>query len=266
MPVVITENDISQWEDETGSAYHFPKRYLGLLAQGTEVIYYKGRLKDKAFASTRLSRAPHYFGIARIGNVQPDPRDNKGNFFARIEDFIPFERAVPAKINGEYFETIPSNLVNNYWRISARRISQEGYDAILKHTTLLSAQATALRDPDEDQLIFESAEEGSPINYFGTRYERRKDLRMKAIAFHGLECKACGFDFEKAYGEHAKGFIHVHHVVPISDYGGEKAVNPEIDLITLCANCHAVVHRKRDMTLSIDELKRMVRGRWVVDA
>ena len=76
----------------------------------------------------------------------------------------------------------------------------------------------------------------------------------------------CGFDFEQAYGEHAKGFIHVHHVVPISDFGGEKAVNPETDLVTLCANCHAVVHRKRDKTLSVDELKGMLRGRWVTES
>ncbi|WP_425929982.1 HNH endonuclease [Pseudomonas sp. NyZ201] len=267
MPVVITENDTSQWEDQTGSVYHFPKRYRGLVVEGTEVVYYKGRMKDKAFASARLSRAPHYFGIARIGKVYPDRRDNKGNSFALIENFTPFERAVPAKINGGYLETIPANLVNNYWRIAVRRISQEGYDSILDHTTLLSAQvSTAAQDTEEDQLIFESAQEGNPITYFGTRYERRKDLRTKAIAIHGLECKACGFDFEQAYGEHAKGFIHVHHVVPISDFGGEKEVVPETDLVTLCANCHAVVHRKRDMTLSLDELKGMVRWRWVVDA
>nr|WP_256585783.1 HNH endonuclease [Pseudomonas sp. 02C 26] len=57
--------------------------------------------------------------------------------------------------------------------------------------------------------------------------------------------------------------MHIHHVVPISDFGGEKAVNPETDLVPLCANCHAVVHRKREMTLSIDELKAMLRGHWV---
>jgi len=33
----------------------------------------------------------------------------------------------------------------------------------------------------------------------------------------------------------------------------------------LCANCHAVVHRKREMTLSVDELKGMLRGRWVIE-
>ncbi|MDU9391860.1 HNH endonuclease [Pseudomonas sp. zfem002] len=266
MPVVIVENDTSQWEDQTGAVYHFPKRYLKLLAEGTEAIYYKGRIKDKAFASDRLSATPHYFGTARIGKIYSDGRNDEGNLFALIENFKPFESAVPFKIDGEYLEAIAVPRPKNYWRIAVRPITPEVYDAILSHATLktVPVDATALYS-EEDPLIFESANEGNKLSYFGTRYERRKDLRAKAIAIHGLDCKACGFDFEKAYGEHAKGFIHVHHVVPISRFEGEKAVNPATDLVTLCANCHAMVHRKRDMTLSVDELKGMLRGRWVIE-
>lgn len=266
MPVVIVENDTSQWEDETGAVYHFPKRYQTWLTQGTEVIYYNGRIKDKTFASARLSDKPHYFGMARIGKVYADSRSDKGHFFALIENFIPFESAVPFKIDGAYLETIPATRVSNYWRDGVRPISQTDYDVILSHAKLLPSQADAVvLKTEDDPWIFESANEGSKTSYFGTRYERRKDLRVKAIAIHGLDCKACGFNFEQAYGAHAKGFIHVHHVVPISDFGAEKSVNPETDLVTLCANCHGMVHRKRDMTLSVDELKGMVRGRWVIE-
>lgn len=137
MPVVIVENDTSQWEDETGAVYHFPKRYQTWLAQGTEVVYYKGRIKDKAFASVRLSADPHYFGKARIGKVYADRRSDKGDLFALIENFTPFENAVPAKIGGEYLETIPASRVRNYWRDGVRPISQTDYDAILNHAKLL---------------------------------------------------------------------------------------------------------------------------------
>lgn len=260
MPVVIAENDTSQWEDETGAVYHFPKRYKALLEQGTEVVYYKGRIKHKAFAASRLISEPHYFGIARIGKVYADPKSSKGDLYALIDGFARFEKAVPAKIEGQYLETIPTNRTSNYWRDGVRLISQSDYDAILGHAKPL-AKEIAAKEPatDINPLAFESANEGSKTSYFGTRYERQRDLRLKAIAIHGLDCKACGFDFEKVYGEYAKGFIHVHHVVPISTYGGEKAVNPETDLVTLCANCHAVVHRKRDVTLSIEELKGMLK-------
>lgn len=35
---IITENDKSEWKDETGEVYHFPKRYLTLLPEGGKVI------------------------------------------------------------------------------------------------------------------------------------------------------------------------------------------------------------------------------------
>lgn len=97
MPVVIVENDTSQWEDQTGAVYHFPKRYQNWLAQGTDVIYYKGRIQDKAFASARLSNAPHYFAKARIGKVYADKGSTKGDLFALIEGFTPFEQPVAAQ-------------------------------------------------------------------------------------------------------------------------------------------------------------------------
>jgi len=46
---VITENDESEWGDETGTLYHFPKRYRKNLEPGTRLIYYKGRIKNKVF-------------------------------------------------------------------------------------------------------------------------------------------------------------------------------------------------------------------------
>ena len=42
MHTIVSENDESQWEDETGVRYRFPKRYEGYLISGTQIIYYKG--------------------------------------------------------------------------------------------------------------------------------------------------------------------------------------------------------------------------------
>jgi 5-methylcytosine-specific restriction protein A len=69
MPAIIVENDESQWKDETGEIYHFPKRYLPILTPGQRVIYYKSRLRNPDYAAQRLSADPHYFGIAEIGQV-----------------------------------------------------------------------------------------------------------------------------------------------------------------------------------------------------
>ncbi|RMD59199.1 hypothetical protein D6833_11785 [Candidatus Parcubacteria bacterium] len=69
---------------------------------------------------------------------------------------------------------------------------------------------------------------------------------------------ACGFDFESVYGERGKGYIEVHHVVPISRLDGETLVDPEKDVVVLCANCHRMVHRRKDNVLSLSELKLII--------
>ncbi|RYE70422.1 MAG: hypothetical protein EOO81_07890 [Oxalobacteraceae bacterium] len=44
-------------------------------------------------------------------------------------------------------------------------------------------------------------------------------------------------------GELGKAFIHVHHIKPLAEIKDEYVVNPVLDLVPLCANCHAMVHR-----------------------
>lgn len=122
MYTIITENDESAWADETGVRYHFPKKYQKHLKPGTKVIYYKGILKNKKFSSKRLSDAPHYFAIAKIGKTYPDKESSKNDFFATITDFIPFKEAVLAKYDSKYLETIPDSRKSNYWRDGVRAI------------------------------------------------------------------------------------------------------------------------------------------------
>ena len=94
MYAVIVENDSSEWEDTTGVRYHFPKRYLDILKPGTVVVYYKGSLKNASFRTHRLTDKAHYFGTARIGNVYADRSSEKGDMFAIVEAFSPFEGRV----------------------------------------------------------------------------------------------------------------------------------------------------------------------------
>lgn len=59
--------------------------------------------------------------------------------------------------------------------------------------------------------------------------------------------------FEEVNGEKAKGYIKVHHIVPLSERGGDYVVSPIKDLISLCPNCHAMVH----YGFSLQELKHL---------
>lgn len=99
--------------------------------------------------------------------------------------------------------------------------------------------------------------EGGKRVFFSVRRERDGTLRKIAPAIHGYNCMACGFNYEDCYGEIGKGFIEVHHVVPLASAGVVKT-NPETDLVVLCANCHRMVHRKKGVCLSIQKLKECI--------
>jgi 5-methylcytosine-specific restriction protein A len=91
-------------------------------------------------------------------------------------------------------------------------------------------------------------------------FERNRIARKRCINHWGTCCSGCGLDMGQRYGDVAKGYIHVHHLVAISGIGTEYAVNPVNDLRPLCPNCHAVVHLV-DPPMSIEDLQRLVRER-----
>ncbi len=102
--------------------------------------------------------------------------------------------------------------------------------------------------------------EGSSVEVQLNRYERSIEAREKCIEFHGCHCKICGFDFEEVYGEAGRGFIHVHHIVPISEVGEEYLVDYQKDLIPVCPNCHAIIHRRRE-PYTVQEVKQLLQNR-----
>jgi 5-methylcytosine-specific restriction protein A len=112
---------------------------------------------------------------------------------------------------------------------------------------------TIISTPD----IFEGIKKQVSVN----KYERSSVARAKCIAAHGCICKICSFDFEKIYGALGKNFIHVHHIVPIHTIGESYKINYTVDLIPVCPNCHAMLHKHIDgETYSVSELAALVKN------
>lgn len=88
-------------------------------------------------------------------------------------------------------------------------------------------------------------------------YERNAKARQLCVKHWKAICAVCRFDFEKIYGEIGKGFIHVHHLTPVSQIGKTYQVDPINDLIPVCPNCHSMLH-KDEPPLTIDELKLLI--------
>lgn len=103
----------------------------------------------------------------------------------------------------------------------------------------------------------EALTEGAGATVTINKFERNAEARRQCLAHYGCACVVCGFDFERTYGDLGRGYIHVHHVVPLAEVRKKYVVNPRTDLVPICPNCHAMVHSTRP-ALTIASLKRQL--------
>lgn len=110
-----------------------------------------------------------------------------------------------------------------------------------------------IEEPDENRVH----KEGRKSQVLTNRYERNPANRELCLQYHGYKCHVCGFDFENMYGEIGQNFIHVHHIEKVSSHGGEYLLDPIKDLVPVCPNCHAMLH-KEDPPMSPDALREII--------
>jgi predicted HNH restriction endonuclease len=87
------------------------------------------------------------------------------------------------------------------------------------------------------------------------RRERDPELATARKEYDGYRCQICKLKFEEVYGDIGDGFAEAHHRIPLSKLEG--VVNTKIEnLITVCANCHRMLHRLSGEERDIDDLMR----------
>jgi hypothetical protein len=139
--------------------------------------------------------------------------------------------------------------------VNARRI----VDMLRQRT---SAMISSSDDSDDDRTFPDQIPKASVIiegavqNVTVNQYERDPQARQRCIEHYGARCQVCSFNFEEAYGELGKGFIHVHHLLPLASIGKEYVVDPVRHLRPICPNCHAMLHRMEDPA-RLDLLQRL---------
>lgn len=110
--------------------------------------------------------------------------------------------------------------------------------------------------PDEAGTENQSFPEGAKQTVQVNRYERNPEARAKCLEIHGIRCEICKMSFAETYGTFAKDFIHVHHITPLHQISESYEVNPETDLIPVCPNCHAMLHRQENgIPMTVERLK-----------
>ena len=129
-------------------------------------------------------------------------------------------------------------------------------DIYTKYLKILNYDNNVIIYPDEvNGEYLEGKAKMTTVNI----YERNQIARQKCISHYGINCQVCNLNFEKMYGEMGKDFIHVHHLIELSSISKEYSVNPITDLVPVCPNCHAMLHKVKPAH-TIENLKMILKS------
>jgi len=92
--------------------------------------------------------------------------------------------------------------------------------------------------------------------------DRSRFLAEQCKAKDGFRCRVCSMRFRDTYGEVGEGYAEAHHLVPLSRLKGARETQL-VDLVTVCANCHRMLHRMRGETGDVSQLQKSLRRRHV---
>ena len=165
------------------------------------------------------------------------------------------------------FEIRLGNWIQPLWRISASWHGGEDNPPYISHdfkNLVFSPGPTQenlfVEEPSEiPALPAKPIFEGSAYQIEATKFERNPEARRLCIERHGSTCRTCGFDFAKSHGDVADGYIHIHHLTPISEIAEKYQIDPIVDLVPLCPNCHAVAHL-RTPPYGVEEIRAFLRA------
>jgi putative restriction endonuclease len=243
---VLTTRVDPSYDDLPEDRYHFPKTYLRAVeaAVGDWIVYYEPR-RDTDNLSSRRGRSS-YFGIARIARVVPDFRSND-SFYAYVDSFLPFDRAVPFNEGGHYYESglqrADGGTSKGAFGRSVRPISDQEYDSILK-----AGFATLLVDEPRAETLFGVAEE--PATFERPIVERVAARPFRDAAFssavkaaYGNTCAITGLKIINGGG---RSEVQAAHIRPVHDSGPDSVRNG----VALCGTVHWMFDRG---LLSLDD-------------
>lgn len=214
---------------------------------------------------------PGAFGAELISLMHTTDAAGRQAFLAVLNNCVQRGAEVDVKVNGAAGEVSEKRIWAEQWRnfeftirkgmlaindgdsvADARLIEEWAIRTVAATLALLPVEAA------EHPAEISGLPEGALLRVEVNRYERDRRNRAAALAIHGCSCLACGKNMVDIYGPSADGVIEVHHTTPVSRLGPGYIIDPRIDLIPLCPNCHAVVHR-RIPPFSVEEIQVMLR-------
>ena len=205
---------------------------------------------DVGFESVAKKILHHSFNRIKSNSTIIEKFLSSNEFVRDLDFFCNNQKTLLSEI-GSYDE----NDINDLrLELFTSLIDLENIEEVLEKVFTLIVPLLLLLLPYEEEDLGQI--EGQSQEILTTKYERSKKNRTLCLSYYGYDCQACNINMEDIYGPIGKEFIHVHHIEPIS-LTGVKKINPFVDLIPLCPNCHSIVHRKSP-PLSIESLRKII--------
>lgn len=122
-----------------------------------------------------------------------------------------------------------------------------------KEAVLVEIPFALPEELSEDESYPEAAKKQINVN----AYEHNTIARSKCLQHYGFSCSVCEFNFEAVFGSIGHNYIHIHHLVPLTEIDNSYMLDPIEDLRPICPNCHAMIHQKQP-AYTIEELKQLL--------
>jgi 5-methylcytosine-specific restriction protein A len=196
--------------------------------------------------------------------------EQRAVFRTFVEAAISDGAEISFQVNGQDYDPLHSEEWPSAWRLVSLKMSKSpmlinGSEpaatealAVLWSGRMLGSVLALLPLEPADETNTTGVAEGGAYKELVTKYERSHLNRAACVEIRGALCHVCGFDFERFYGAIGAGFIEIHHVESVSQLAPGSVLNPALDLVPLCANCHRMAHRRGPLPYSVEELKAML--------
>lgn len=219
---IFTASESSAYDDRIELWYHFPKTYLRQVenAVGDFIVYYEPRRTTGPSSSTGRQA---YFAAARVIGIRSDPKLDD-HYYADVEEFIEFDRAVSFRVDDAYYESAlkkpDGSTSKGAFGRSVRNVSVEEFDAILR-----AAFATPL---EAWESIGRVAEE--PAEYVArSMIERLVSRPFRDVAFRrhvrGAYANRCAVTGLRLINGGGRPEVQAAHIRPVEENGPDTVRN-----------------------------------------
>ncbi|MCF6444873.1 HNH endonuclease [Nereida sp. MMG025] len=223
---VFIQNPVSIYDDRPGEAYHFPKRYLGMVREtiGDWVVLYESKKSGGAFG---------YVGVQKVLSVTADPV-KADHFFAwydtasalQFEDVVPRGDAngIAHEVSLRHFETgVP---ISGGISVSAvRRLTESEFASIVNSGLEERTDAYALPREgvfEDAQQPFIPKEEIVRESVLTNRKIRDRAFRGRILRAYQGRCAISGMDLRNGGG---RAEVQAAHIKAVEDGGPDIVQN-----------------------------------------